>query len=278
MAARVKAGLALLVLSAGAGGCWDSHVLDVDADLDAFGAPVDAPQPVRRLVWALVHPSDAPPSGPGIVLYDEATHTVLRRLPLPIAPDVSAHGLAIDGETLWVSTMGRGSGSTLEDGAGIFQIDQGDGHVIRRFDRIRAEGVAIDGDDLWYAGARPDEAGPTLVRLAREGAQRSFVPIPEGFLVQDLAIANGALYYLANDDLDRVMRIDPTTGVATEVMRGVYEAPYALGFDGQYLAVPRADRFTSSPSIRRFDPSTGALVSETPFLVSGWVTAIAFVR
>jgi hypothetical protein len=279
MAVRRMAAIALLVLSLGACGCWDSHVLDVDADLDAFRASADAVQPVSRLVWVLVHPSDAPPSGPGVVLYDEATHTVVRRLPLPIAPDVSAHGLAIDGDTLWISTMGRGSGATLDDGAGIFQIDQGDGHVIRRFDRIRAEGVAIDGDDLWYAGARPDEAGPTLVRLStRNGAQRSFVPIPESFLIQDLTIANGALYYLANDELDRVMRIDPATGVATELVRGVYVAPYALGFDGRYLAVPMADRSASSPSIRRFDPSTGALVSETPFLVSGWVTAIAFVR
>ncbi len=277
MAARTITVLAALSLALA--GCWESHGLGVDADVDAFHVPVDAPQPVRRLVWALVHPSDAPASGPGIVLFDEATQTVLRRLPLPVGDDVSAHGLAYDGTSLWVSTMGRGSGTTLEDGAGIFEIDAEDGHVIRTFDRIRAEGLAIQGDDLWYVGARPDEAGPTLVRLSTlDGAQLSFVPIPESFLIQDLAIANGALFYVANDDLDRVMRIDGTTGAVSELVRGVYVAPYALGFDGQYLAVPMADRFTASPSIRRFDPDTGALVSETPFLVDGWVTAIAFVR
>lgn len=255
-------------------GCWDAHGLGEDARIDAPQA--DAFAPSTALVWVLVHPTDAPPSGPGLILFDEVSQSIVRRLPLP-DPDASVHGLAWDGRSLWLSSMGSVAIGP-DRGAGLYQLDPADGRVIQRFDRIRAEGVAADGDTIWYAGARPDEAGPTLVHLAQSGLQLSFVPIPEPGLVQDLAIADGVLYYLANDDQDRIMRIDPSTGVATRVASAVFEAPYALAFDGTHLAVPLVNRFSSEPRIRRFDPATGALVRESPFRVEGWVTAIAFVR
>jgi hypothetical protein len=265
-----------VVLSMLASGCWDSHGLGADARLDAPSLRDDAFAPSTSLVWVLVHPVDAPPSGAGLILFDEVSQSIVRRLPLP-DPDASVHGLAWDGRSLWLSSAGSVT-LGLDRGAGLLQLDPTDGRVIQRFDRIRAEGVAADGDTIWYAGARPDEAGPTLVHLAQNGLQLSFVPIPEPALIQDLAIADGALYYLVNDDQDRIMRIDPSTGSATRVASGVYEAPYALAFDGAHLAVALADRFTSEPRIRRFDPATGALVRESPFRVQGWVTAIAFVR
>lgn len=258
----------------GATGCWDAHTIGADADLDAQGAP-DASATASSLVWALVHPTNAP-EGPGIVLFDEATQTVIRRLPLP-EPTLSVHGLAYDGDTLWVSSLGRTVGP-FSDGVALFALDAGDGHALRRFERIAAQGLAVDAGTLWYAGARPDEAGPSLVHITYDDEQLSVVPIPETWLIEDLTLANGALYYLANDDLDRIMRIDPRTGDAVELARGVYEAPYALGFDGRYLAVPTNDGRNRDPRIRRFDPATGALVSEGPFRVGGWVTAIAFVR
>ena len=48
--------------------------------------------------------------------------------------------------------------------------------------------------------------------------------------------------------------------------------PYSLGFDGRYLAC------AVDGTIRRSDPHTGASIGERPFAVSGWITAIAFVR
>jgi hypothetical protein len=199
-------------------GCWDSHGLGADAAIDAatpgadaFAPSADAFAPSVSLVWVLVHPTDAPPSGPSLLLFDEVSQTIVRRLPLP-DPDASVHGLAWDGRSLWLSAPAGPAHGT--GGAGIFQLDPADGRVVQQFDGIRAEGVAADGDTIWYAGARPDEAGPTLVHLASNGLQLSFVPIPEPALVQDLAVANGALYYLANDDQARIMRIDPSSHYA----------------------------------------------------------------
>lgn len=90
--------------------------------------------------------------------------------------------------------------------------------------------------------------------------------------IQDVVSVDGALYYLINDDVDRIVRVNPNSGAASDVARGVHPAPYSLGFDGQYLAVAVDGR------ILRFDPETGALVRASAFAVPGWITAIAFVR
>ena len=261
----VAAGAASLV------GCWDSHTLAADSALDAVPSDASRPSTASSLLWVLVHPSYMPAGGPGILLFDESAQSVVRRLPLP-DPDESPHGLAWDGRSLWLASTGIGIST------GITELDPETGAVRQRLSGMRAEGVTVDGETLWYIGARRDEAGPSLVNIGRDGVQISFGPIPESFEVQDLVMADGALHYLANDGLDRIMRIDPSTGSATLLASGVDEAPYALGFDGSYLAVAIADRFRPEGIIRRFDPVTGALVRESPLPIDGWVTAIAFVR
>ncbi len=277
-AVKSRRALARWVLSVAVGagtaplaGCWDTHTLATDSAVDALARDAPAPSTSSSLVWVLVHPSYMPAGGPGILLFDETAQSVVRRLPLP-DPDESPHGLAWDGRSLWLASTGIGIPT------GITELDPETGAVRQRWSGMRAEGVTVDGETLWYIGARRDEAGPSLVNIRRDGAQVSFGPIPESFEVQDLVMANGALHYLANDGLDRIMRIDPSSGSATLVASGVDEAPYALGFDGTYLAVAIADRFRPEGIIRRFDPLTGALVRESPLPIDGWVTAIAFVR
>ena len=96
------------------------------------------------------------------------------------------------------------------------------------------------------------------------------IPIA-GSTVQDLVFAGGALDYLVNDDVDRIVHVDPTSGLSSELARGVYVAPYSLGYDGASLAV------AVDAMIVRFDPVTGARLSSGAFAVPGWITAIAFV-
>lgn len=81
-------------------------------------------------------------------------------------------------------------------------------------------------------------------------------------------IARGETFYLVNDGFDRVMRLGPD-GVATELGRSYFEAPYSLGFDGTSLAIAMDGR------IVRIDPATGA-ATYAAFPLTGYLTAIAF--
>lgn len=238
-------------------GCYLAHEGGVDAAVDASsvdGAVVTAP-----LVWVLVHPSDAP-RGPGLFLFDEARQEVIRQLPLPDGC-TSPHALAWDGRSLWLG------GVDVEPA--IRELDPADGRVLSRWPGAVTEGIAFDGDTFWYAAVLSSLT--PLVHVARDGTTLGSVTLSE-VAVQDLVSAEGALYYLVNDDADRIMRFDTATGSATELARNVDVAPYSLGFDGTHLAVAVDGR------IRRYDPSTGALVREGPFAVPGWITAIVFVR
>lgn len=252
--AAVSLCVALLVSSV-ASGCYLAHERGRDAAIDGGG---DA-APSRPLVWVLVHPSDAP-LGPGLFLFDEARQEVVRRLALPEGFS-SPHALAWDGHSLWL-------GGFAEDPA-MLELDPSDGRELSRFPNVITEGVAIDGDTFWWAGTV--DALTPLLHVSRDGRRLSSNTLMEA-AVQDVVIANGALFYLVNDDADRIMRFDATTERATELTRGVFVAPYSLGFDGTSLAVAAEGR------IRRYDPATGTLVSDGPFAVPGWITAIAFVR
>jgi hypothetical protein len=268
--------LALALATACAGGCHASHGRD-EARADAAPPRADAappradaaprldagsdggPRREPRLVWVLVHPSDAP-RGPGLHLFDEASQEVLRRLPLPDGV-TSPHALAWDGASLWLG--GAGSDDAVRE------IDPEDGRVRSTWPGVRTEGIATRDGRYWYH-AISGRLEP-LVEVGRDGAVVRSFGLREA-VVQDLVATDAALYYLVNDGLDRIGRFDLATGAATELARGVDVAPYALGFDGTHLVV------AARGIARRFDPRTGELVRESPFAVPGWITAIAYVR
>ena len=239
-------------------GCYLAHERELDAAIDVrsrdMGVVASTP-----LVWVLVHPTNAP-LGPGLFLFDEARQAIIRRLPLPDGV-TSPHALAWDGRSLWLGGV--------DAEPGIREIDPADGRVLSRWAFAVTEGIAIDGDTLWYAAVISTLI--PLVHVAGDGTTLESITLPE-VTVQDLVMADGALYYLVDDDADRIMRFDPATRSSTELVRNVDVAPYSLGFDGAHLAVAVDGR------IRRYDPSTGALESDRPFAVPGWITAIAFVR
>lgn len=237
-------------------GCYLAHERGVDASVSG-----DAPV-VRRAsrLWVLVHPSDAP-MGPGLFLYDEARNAIVSRLPLPPGVE-SPHGLTWDGGSLWLSDVGVPERPT------IYELSPDDGRVLSRIVGHFTEGLAAEGESLWCASAEPVTS---LLELAHDGGVLGSVGVSE-IVIQDLVFADGALYYLVNDGLDRIVRIDPRGGAATEVARGFHEAPYSLGFDGTHLVVA-ADR-----TLYRFDPRTGAAAGVGPIDVGGWITAIAYVR
>lgn len=211
-------------------------------------------------VWVLVHPSDAP-QGAGIYLFDEAQQQILAQLPLP--PGVtSPHALAWDGASLWLGDMAAGS---------IYEIDPDSGAVLSTLPGIRTEGIAVDNGTLWYSGEAPGSFDMNLVHIERDGTLLGSIQLDVP-VVQDLALVDGSPYYLINDDVDRIVRVDPATGTSTDVAQNVYVAPYSLAYDGAHFAV------AIDGIIRRFDPTTGALVSEDPFGVPGWITAIAFAQ
>jgi hypothetical protein len=253
--------LALVALAAVVSSCALAHERGVDAAVDA--APVDASATMpAHVLWVLVHPSSAP-LGPGLFQIDEPTQQIVSRLPLPDGV-ASPHALAWDGSSLWLGDLeGAAEGH-------VYQLDPTTGAVLSRLP-IATEGLVVDASSIWYASSYPGAGMQWLVHVTRGGDMIASIPVA-GLVLQDLAVANGSFYYLINDDLDRIVRVDPASGAEAELTRGVDIAPYALGFDGVSLAVAVDGR------IRRFDPSTGAPVSDTPLAVPGWITAIAFVR
>lgn len=216
----------------------------------------DAGRP--SLVWALVHPSASP--GIGLYLFDETSQVIVRQLPLPPGC-TSPQALAWDGRSLWLGG--------IDEDCAVRELDPESGRVLSRWEGVHTEGIAVSGETFWYSAIR--DAFAPLVQVRRDGETLDMIELRE-ITVQDLVNANGTLYFLANDDVDRIVRVEPATGATRDIVRGVHTAPYSLGFDGTHLAV------AIEGTILRFDPATGARVSTRPFAVPGWITAIAFVR
>lgn len=204
--------------------------------------------------------------GPGMYLYDMTSQQILLHLDLPPGAE-SPHALAYDGKSLWLGEIVSET---------IYEIDPADGAVLSTITGVRTEGLAVDGDHLWYSADLYGYPETSLVQIDHNGSvQKEILVSPT--VIQDIAFDGASLYYLVNDELDRIVRVDPASGAESQVADHVAAglAPYALSYDGKHLA--SIDNAANGNELRRYDVLTGATVSVTPFGVPGWVSAIAFV-
>jgi hypothetical protein len=254
----------VLLLGALAQGCAFAITPGVGFELPLDVAPAAEPDGLvpEGDLFVLVHPSDAPPPGPGIVVIGpDGVETA--RLPLPDGVE-SPHGLAYDGTSLWLSEYG--------DGGGIFELDPSTGDVRSVIPGIRSEGIAVDGDGLWIA-----DGG--LVRLARDGTETARRRGPA--TIQDLAYDDGDVLVLTNGDTDTVTRVAPD-GSRRQLEHAVTRdnRGYAMALrGGELLVADLALEDEEVPAgtrvVRHVDPLTGELWSTAPLRVEGWVTALA---
>lgn len=224
--------------------------------------PLVEEAPLGRELWVLIHPTDAPAAGPGIVALD-ASGVEIARLPLP--PGVtSPHGLTFDGSSLWMSDYG-------DDRGPIYELDPTDGAVLSVIEGWRTEGIALDGDGFWVGGGE-------VSRIDRSGVETDRRPGLS--TVQDVAFDGVDVYLLTNGGQDFVTRIAPD-GTHHELPNAVTRdnTGYAMVWaDGELLV---ADTETSEDDpygirvIRHVDPTSGAIVATSDLPVEGWVTALA---
>lgn len=216
-------------------------------------------------LWVLVHPTDAPSQGPGIVHIDN-DGVELARLPLPDGVS-SPHGLAFDGASLWLTDAAEG---------GLYEIDPASGDELSFLPIAPSQGVAVDGDAFWIHDGdfiRIDATGAETER--RRGST----------VVQDLAFDGTDVLFLTNGDRDTVTRVAPddtqtdlpnavtrsNTGYAMMLDDGMlYVADYALYDEG----LPYVDSY-STAVLRTVDPWTGEILGTALLPVEGWITAIA---
>lgn len=252
-----------MVLLACSASCSQSHGEAAVVD-DASCLPPDAP---GRFFWFLVHPTQAPPDGPGIYLYDEDSEEIVCKVELP-EPFSSPHALAYDGELLWVG------GIVNEDpmrGA-ILAIDPKTGEVVDELVTTgMPEGLAVAGDTLWYgANDWPDSAcRARLVQIDRDGEILDEL-VPERCLVQDIAKLDDRLFYVVNDEADRILEVMPDGSAEREVAS-------RAGGNAVYTLSSRLGRLVVEGygALHWFDPDSGEAQARVPHNVPGWITAIA---
>jgi hypothetical protein len=239
-------------------GCYLSH----ERPLDAAPAP-DAPGGPR--LWALVHPDDAP-MGAGLFLVDEGRGVVVRHLPLPDGL-ASPEGLTWDGSSLWLS-----DGEPSATGPAMhYELSPDDGSVRDVVPTTATLGMAWDpATDTRWSSVRTNAT--RLVRYGRTDEWLETLELGAEATPEDLVLVGETIYFVTNDETDRIVRLDLAAPRETrEIARHVAAEPRSLGFDGEHLAI------ATGGTIRRFDRETGAVVGERTFPVTGLVTAIVFV-
>lgn len=215
--------------------------------------------------YMLVRDQGVPANGE-IVLYNLTDSLIEHRFSTPVGL-VSPHALAWDGTSLWVGGVGANDS--------IYEIDPADGSVLRTIPGIRTEGLATAGTTIWYSTASP--IADSLIQISREGVELRKIPVPDE-VINDLDTNGQWLYYAVNDDIDRIVRVDPVTGAATDFIIDTVEGNelYALALFKDYVYV--IDNQSRGNTLRTFDRTTGEFISDARIYISGWITGVRRLR
>lgn len=211
--------------------------------------------------YLLVRQQGVPANGE-IILYNLTDSLVEDRFDAP-AGLVSPHALAWDGVSLWIG------GAALNDS--IYQIDPADGSVLHTIPGIRTEGLATAGTTIWYSTVSP--IADSLIQINRDGVRLRKIPVSDA-VVNDLDTNGEWLYYAVNDDIDRIVRVDPATGDAEDFIAPAVEGNqlYTLALYKNFLYV--IDDQSQGNTLRTFNRESGEFISDARIHISGWITGL----
>ena len=157
-------------------------------------------------------------AGRSVGRIDPATNTVAESIPLSVVPYV----LALDGETLWVTSFNDDR---------VVRVDLKSGEVIADISVPKPTGIAIGFDGVWVVEHRDDTIAridPDTNEVVKEIAVGERGPNDLcGKCIENVVVGDDAVW-TANNEGRSVSRIDP------EVERGHgHDRPAAAGVGGQ---------------------------------------------
>jgi DNA-binding beta-propeller fold protein YncE len=233
-----------------------SFVLVISCDDDGI-----RPEKKDIKFWMLVRQVGTPANGE-IVLYNLTDSLIERRFSVPPGL-VSPHALAWDGASLWIG------GAASNDS--IYEIDPDDGTILHTIAGKRTEGIAIAGSTIWYSTVSP--IADSLIQINREGIALRKIPVADA-VINDLDTNGEWIYYAVNDDIDRIVRVDPVTGAASDFISDTFDGGklYTVAIHGEYLFV--IDDQNQGNTLRTFNRETGEFISDTRVYIDGWITGL----
>ena len=215
--------------------------------------------------YMLVRDQGLPANGE-VILYNLTDSLIEARFDTPPGL-LSPHALAWDGESLWVG----GAYSTDS----LYRIDPADGTVQGVLPHIRTEGLATAATTIWYSTVSP--IADSLIQISREGVRLRAITVADP-VVNDLDTDNEWLYYVVNDDTDRIVRVNWNSGAAADFITNAVDGSqlYTIAVYGDFIYV--IDNQTQGNTLRMFDRASGGFISDARVHVDRWITALRRVQ
>lgn len=205
--------------------------------------------------WILARPNNYNVGKPGIFLYNETKSVIEKTLELPEGIQ-SPHALEFDGEHLWLGGMGENES--------IYKLNSKNGSVVSEIQDARTEGISILNGELYYSFYS------VIYKVNQNGEQIEKIKIPNGHFLSDIAINNSDIYYVYNESIDPIVKINTNDSEDEIIAETNVSSLCTLAIHKQSLVV-----ITNSNQIRRFDINSGKKISDTETNIKGWITAIA---
>jgi DNA-binding beta-propeller fold protein YncE len=197
-----------------------------------------------------------------ILKIDQTDGSILNQLPAPGGTNVSHHGLAWDGEYIWVNQINNNT---------LYKCDLS-GTVVQTyiFPQIHLNGLVFANDFLWASGRYIVSDYKIFKINPADGSWTSF-PSPVN-APQGIGYGGGSkLWIVGNTDKDEIYTYDFLTAETVYQFDSPDTCPSGLAYqNGQLLIL-------GCYGLHTIDPNSGATISSIPLPNIGYGSGITFV-
>lgn len=186
----------------------DADTAEIQALIDVGGDPAGVPDLMADPLGVAAGDSGvwvAQGAKRSVGQIDPATNTVTKSIPVEVVP----YALALDGETLWVSSF-------LDDM--VVRVDLGSGEVVANVGVPKPTGIAVGFDGVWVVEKRDDTVAridPSTNKVVAEISLGERGPNDLcGMCVENVVVGSEAVW-TSNNEGRSVSRIDPESNKVT---------------------------------------------------------------